>query len=115
MNNNPCSVNCHTCGKNVWTGGAVSDDPDRQIIGLPFGKVEISDDVTVDLGHAQDLLTLWADANCTREDCVHTTGAREAARARDPDVMAERIAQLEALVAELTRNRPGPTDPKARR
>lgn len=116
--NNPCSVNCHTCGHCVWSGGEYTAGAE-EIVGLPFGAMETRDVVTgtvrgVDLGDAQDLLTLWADANCTRADCVHTTAAREAARARDPELMAQRITELEALIAELAGDRPGPTGPTAR-
>ena len=102
MSNNPASVNCLTCGACAWSGGAISDDEDRQVIGLPVGELETPDGSVVDLGDAADLLTVWANQHCGRDDCQNTSAGRERARAQDPAVMAVTIADLQAQIARLS-------------
>jgi hypothetical protein len=73
----PASINCHTCGTCVWSGGEVADDADRSIIGLPFGDHEDRGGNTVSVVIA-------------------------AARAWDPAGIVAEIAELKAALARLT-------------
>lgn len=101
----PASVNCHTCDACVWSGGVITDDADRQVTGLPFGEIDTPDGSTIDLGDAEDVLTTWADHNCDRGDCLHTTAGRERAKAQDPAAIAEAIAELREQIALLSGDR----------
>lgn len=83
----PCIVHCKgPCGRILYQGGRIGDD--AQIEGLPF------DD-------GQELATDYADAACEFEGCPNTTTAVEAAKAQQPEAMAERIRQLETALARL--------------
>lgn len=98
---NPANVNCHACDTCVWSGGTITDDTDRQVTDLPFGEIDTPDGSTIDLGSAEDLLTAWADQNCDRGDCLHTTAARRHAQLQDPATMAAAIVELQAQIAQL--------------